>query len=72
MVSGVNVIFGSISKSYGTGPAGGLRYYKEHTWLSQPNTPAARAEQKKFLREWSPTPLAFSSFPKELVRLPLE
>ncbi|KAJ1302727.1 hypothetical protein OPQ81_003041 [Rhizoctonia solani] len=54
------------------GPAGGLRYYKEHAWIMQPHTPDMYEQHKRFLHEWSPTPLAFSSFPKELVRLPLE
>lgn len=48
------------------GPAGGLRYYKEAMMLS------SRAEMKELISKWSPTPLAFSSFPKEMARFPLE
>ncbi|KAH7338912.1 hypothetical protein B0J17DRAFT_628282 [Rhizoctonia solani] len=62
---------GYISKFHGIDPAGGLRYYKEHIWMSQPDAPGVY-DQKQFLREWSPTPLAFPSFPKELIRLPVE
>ncbi|KAG8688961.1 hypothetical protein FRC11_004418 [Ceratobasidium sp. 423] len=54
------------------GPAGGLRFYKEHAWLSQSHAPGMYDQHKQFLREWSLTPLAFSSFPKEMVCLPLE
>lgn len=54
------------------GPAGGLRYYKENMVVPNNDNPAAKAMYAELLRVWSPTPLGFSLFPKELVRLPLE
>ncbi|QRW00674.1 epoxide hydrolase [Ceratobasidium sp. AG-Ba] len=50
------------------GPAGGLRYYKE-------NGLAERVQGLKnddFISMWSPTPLGWSMFPKEVYRFPEE
>ncbi|CAE6387299.1 unnamed protein product [Rhizoctonia solani] len=54
------------------GPAGGFRYYKENPFMGTSQDPTAIAELKHLNSTWSPTPLGFSSFPKELARFPLE
>lgn len=51
------------------GPAGGMRYYKENRVLNRDNRSGPIAEIEF---GWSPTPFAFSYFPKELLPLPLE
>lgn len=51
------------------GPAGGMRYYKENRVLNRDNRSGPIAEIEF---GWSPTPFAFSYFPKELLPLPLD
>ncbi|KAF8598876.1 alpha/beta-hydrolase [Ceratobasidium sp. AG-I] len=50
------------------GPAGGLRFYKENRAVNFPST----AAEAPIRFQWSPTPLGFSSFPKEIILPPLE
>ncbi|CAE6529654.1 unnamed protein product [Rhizoctonia solani] len=54
------------------GPAGGLRYYKENSITGPPKDLRLQAELDLLRSAWSPTPLGFSSFPKEIVNLPVE
>ncbi|KAG8688960.1 hypothetical protein FRC11_004417 [Ceratobasidium sp. 423] len=55
-----------------SGPAGGLRYYKENSITGPPKDPELRAELGRLRSSWSPTLFGFSWFPKEIVALPVE
>ncbi|KAF8598873.1 alpha/beta-hydrolase [Ceratobasidium sp. AG-I] len=50
------------------GPAGGLRFYKENGITNSPSELAKNPVHS----QWSPTPLGFSRFPKEMLAPPLE
>ncbi|CAE7172247.1 unnamed protein product [Rhizoctonia solani] len=54
------------------GPAGGLRYYKENSITGPPKDPELRAQFDYLRASWSPTPLGFSWFPKEIASIPPE
>ncbi|CAE7196296.1 unnamed protein product, partial [Rhizoctonia solani] len=54
------------------GPAGGLRYYKENSITGPSKDPELRAQFDYLRASWSPTPLGFSWFPKELAPTPPE
>ncbi|QRW22287.1 epoxide hydrolase [Rhizoctonia solani] len=54
------------------GPAGGFRYYKENPFAGNPGSPEAMAEMNNLTSVWSPTPLGFSWFPKEIGSPPAE
>ncbi|KAG9100073.1 hypothetical protein FS749_016342 [Ceratobasidium sp. UAMH 11750] len=52
-----------------TGPAGGLRFYKENHIIHRGSRTGPHAHLDF---GWSPTPFAFSAFPKEVAPIPLD
>ncbi|KAG8742541.1 hypothetical protein FRC10_001308 [Ceratobasidium sp. 414] len=52
-----------------TGPAGGLRFYKENHVIHRGSRTGPHAHLDF---GWSPTPFAFSAFPKEVTPIPLD